>query len=65
MSSTRLRQVEINGHQEYWKGYFHAWCGLSEHPKAIIETETGEIKIRDATKVKFTDTIGTGSSILM
>ena len=48
-----LRPVEINGHQEYWRGYFHAWCGLSEHPKAIIEDELGNVRIRDACMVKF------------
>lgn len=50
-----LRPVEVNGHQEYFRGYFHAWCGLSEHPDAIIETASGRIIIRRAEQVTFTD----------
>ena len=53
MTEHKLRPVEINGHQEYWTGYFHAWAGLSEHPTAIIETSDGRIKIVDAHKVTF------------
>ena len=48
-----LRPVVINGHQEYWTGYFHAWAGLSEHPTAIIETSDGRIKIVGAHQVTF------------
>ena len=54
----KLRPVEINGHQEFYTGYFHAWAGLSEHPTAIIETSNGRIKIVPAVQVTFTG-IGT------
>ena len=53
MSKQELRPVEINGHQEYWTGYFHAWAGLSEHPTAIVETVGGRIKIVKASQVTF------------
>ncbi len=54
MNEHKLRPVEISGHQEYWTGYFHAWAGLLEYPKAIIETTDGRIKIVDAHEVTFT-----------
>ena len=48
-----LRPVVIDGHQEHFMGYFHAWAGLSEYPKAIIETPDGSIRIVDAHQVTF------------
>lgn len=52
-SRNNLRKVVITGHQEYWEGYFHAWCELNKHAKAIIEHVSGNISIEDATKISF------------
>lgn len=48
----KLRRVEINGHQEYWKGWFHQF---TQDGMAIIETDEGFVKIEPAYKIKFLD----------
>ena len=38
-----LRSIQVEAHQFYLKGFFHAWGGLSEHGFAIVESEDGRI----------------------
>ena len=54
------RPVHVEGHQESWDGFFHAWfyydCG-EEHQslEAIIETENGGIRYVEPYRIKFKD----------
>ena len=48
------RRVEINGHQEYFRGVWHGWITDSEgQVKAIVETERGTITYVDPYKLTF------------
>lgn len=48
----KLRLVEVNGHQEFWSGWFH--CFTSDG-KAIVENASGGISLVDAHKITFID----------
>lgn len=45
-----IRRVEIHGHQEFWRGWFHLF---TSDGMAIIETDEGQVNIIPAWKVKF------------
>ena len=48
-----LRPVKLQG----WIGdvRFHCWAGLSEHPKAVVEIDDGNIQIVPAMSIRFLD----------
>ena len=51
-----LRPVEVQGHLEYWKGWFHGWHGLIGEPVAIVEHQSGHCSLVPAQKITFLDT---------
>jgi hypothetical protein len=63
MEETQMRPVEVNGHQEYWRGWFHGWTHFrhADVPPgqgtmmAVVETEGGGIAYVEPFKIKFLD----------
>lgn len=52
-----LRSVEISGHQEFWKGYFHCFATISSKTFALVEDLNGKVHKIDLeySDIKFTD----------
>lgn len=48
----KLRRVEINGHQEYWQGWFHKF---TDSGLAIIESDGGGVSLIEVHKITFLD----------
>ena len=43
----KTRKIKIQGHDEYWEGYFHAWKQVDNLGlMAVVEDESGQKKKR-------------------
>lgn len=64
MTIETLREVEVNGHQEFWVGRFHGWgIGQNEfvstpglQTMAIVEHSNGSVSLVSPQKIWFKDT---------
>ena len=48
------RRVSINGHQEFWQGWFHGWTkDDADKMLAVVETDRGDVSYVEPLKLKF------------
>ena len=55
------RRVEVHGHQQYYKGWFHGWRHerQGEYPgssmRAVVEADGGTVNYEEPQKLTFLD----------
>jgi hypothetical protein len=49
-----VRRIEIDGHQQHYKGWFHRWGQQGDEVVAIIEWEGGKVSLMSTRSYSFT-----------